>query len=298
MQAVENLPNFFIAGAPKSGTTSLYHYLDQHPEIYMSPVKEPHYFAPEIRLERLSEPLQAGAARDAADLKEYLDGPMLEKRFSGPVAEWPAYLKLFQRVNGQKAIGEASVCYLWSESAAGNIRAAIPNARIILLLRNPVDMVFSMYLHTIRSSACADPSALSTRIQCTFREAIEIGLRQRGGKIDIFHPFLDLGLYHAQLQRMLEAFPERQVRVYWYEDYRTRPMQMLAEIFEFLGVNPAFRPDMSKRYLESQTAISLEPQDRDLLTQFYRDDIEKLASLLGRDLSHWLEPPDRALHPA
>ena len=290
---MEHLPNFFIAGAPKSGTTSLYHYLDQHPEIYVSPVKEPHYFSSEIRLDRLSDALQPGAAEDAGALKEYLDGPMLEKRFGGPVAEWPDYLKLFQRVNGQKAIGEASVCYLWSETAARNIRAAIPNARIILVLRNPVDMVFSMYLHTLRSGAGADPAAVSTRVQCTFREAIEMGLRQRGGKIDIFHPFLDLGLYHAQVQRMLETFSRTQVRVYWYEDYQRLPLQMLAEIFEFLGVDPSFRPDMSKRYLESQPGILLEPPDRELLTQFYRDDIEKLASLLGRDLSHWLTHPHR-----
>ena len=83
--AARALPNFFIAGAPKSGTTSLYHYLDQHPQIYMSPIKEPHYFAPEIRMERLSERLRERAERDARALREYLDGPMREKRFGGPV---------------------------------------------------------------------------------------------------------------------------------------------------------------------------------------------------------------------
>ena len=73
---------------------------------------------------------------------------MREKRFGGIVTEWPDYLRLFRKAEGQKAIGEASVCYLWSESAAANIHRSVPNARIILVLRNPVEMVFSMYLHT------------------------------------------------------------------------------------------------------------------------------------------------------
>ncbi|HTR34550.1 MAG TPA: sulfotransferase [Bryobacteraceae bacterium] len=278
------LPSFFIAGAPKSGTTSLYHYLDQHPEIYMSRVKEPHYFASEIRRERFSKRLQPQAEQQARALREYLEGPMHESRFSGPVTEWSDYLKLFQHAKGQKAIGEASVCYLWAESAPGNIRASIPDARIILVLRNPVEMIFSMFLQTLRSGS----------IQCTFREAIHMGLAQRGGEIDLFHPFLDLGLYHGQVKRMLDTFPEGQVRVYWYEDFQAEPLRMLADIFRFVGVDPMFRPDMSKRFLESQRpGLPLEEEDRSYLTEFYREDIEKLGDLLGRDLSNWLGCPDR-----
>jgi len=275
----EILPNFFIAGAPKAGTTSLYHYLDEHPEIYMSPIKEPHYFAPEIRLERFSKRLRPRAEQDARALREYLQGPMLERRFGGPVTEWSDYVKLFRRAKGHKAIGEASVCYLWSESAVENIRARIPSARIILVLRNSMEMVFSMYAHTVRTGS----------IHCTFREAIQMGVTQRGGEIDVFHPFLDLGLYYRQVKRVLESFSEEQVRIYWYEDYRAEPSQMLADVFRFLDVDPAFCPDMSKRYLEARTpGILLGPEDRAYLTEFYRADIEKLAGLLGRDLSSWL----------
>jgi len=275
----EILPNFFIAGAPKAGTTSLHHYLDQHPEIYMSRIKEPHYFAPEVRLERFSKPLRARAERGARALREYLDGPMLESRFGGTVTEWSDYLKLFRQANGQTAIGEASVCYLWSESAAANIHAAVPDARIILVLRNPVDMAFSMYLQTVRSGA----------IQCAFREAIEMGLAQRGGEIDIFHPFLDFGFYYGQIKRMLETFSKERVRVYWYEDYQAEPMEMLADIFRFLRVDPGFCPDLSKRHLESRRhAVALAAEDRAWLREFYRQDVEKLAGLLQRDLSNWL----------
>jgi len=75
------LPNFFLVGAPKAGTTSLYHYLDQHPEIYMSPIKEPCFFSTEIRDEVLDPKLRRRAARDNHDLQGFLAGPMLEKGF-------------------------------------------------------------------------------------------------------------------------------------------------------------------------------------------------------------------------
>jgi hypothetical protein len=273
------LPNFFIAGAPKSGTTSLYHYLDQHPEIYMSPVKEPNYFASEIRMEHFSEGLRPRAEQDVAPLRAYLAGPLREKRFGGLITEWSDYLKLFRDAAGRKAIGEASVCYLWSESAARNIRRSIPDARVILVLRNPVEMVFSMYLHSVRS--------LGKRH--TFREAIALGLEQRAGKIDFFHPFLDMGLYHQQVKRYLETFPEEQIRIYLYQQYQAQPERMLADIFSFLRVDPAFSPNLSKRYLEAGVPDLIDPADRAFLIEFYRDDISKLASLLKRDLSSWLE---------
>jgi len=271
-------PDFFIAGAPKSGTTSLYHYLDQHPEIYMSPVKEPNYFASEIRLENFSERLRQRAEQSTEPLQAYLNGPMREKRFGGLITEWRDYLKLFRKVEGQKAIGEASVCYLWSESAAQNIRRAIQDARIILVLRNPVEMAFSMYLHSLRS--------LGTHH--TLREAIERGLEQRGGKLDFWHPFLDMGLYHEQVTRYLQTFPEERVRIYWYEEYQSEPALVLADVFRFLEVDPAFSPDVSKRYLEAGTSEVMDPADRAFLIEFYGDDIRKLATLLKRDLSNWL----------
>jgi len=90
------------------------------------------------------------------------------------------------------------------------------------------------------------------------------------------------------VKRYLEIFPERQVRVYWYEDYQSDPAGMLADVFRSLGVNADFRPDMSNRYLEGERPdIVLEAADRVFLADFYRDDIAKLAQLLGRDLSSW-----------
>lgn len=272
------LPNFFLAGAPKSGTTSLYHYLDQHPEIYMSPIKETNYFASEIRVAGFSESLRPRAEQDAPKLRKYLDGDIREKRFGGIVTEWSDYLKLFEQVDGERAIGEASVCYLWSESAPVNIARCIPDAKTILVLRNPLETVFSMYLQSRRGGAFTG----------SFAEALKLGLRQRGGPIDLMHPFLDLGLYYEQVTRFLETFAAERVGIYWYEDYRQDASAMLADVFRFLNVDPDFRPDLSRRYLESGDAQEMEPADRALLISFYRDDIQKLASLLKRDLSNWV----------
>src|SRR5580704_10824107 len=89
------LPNCFLVGAPKAGTTSLYYYLDQHPQIYMSPIKEPNFFADEIRAENFEASLRTGAARDARVLRRFLSGPMRQKRFGAIIADWDDYIRLF-----------------------------------------------------------------------------------------------------------------------------------------------------------------------------------------------------------
>ena len=89
------LPNFFIVGAPKAGTTSLYYYLDHHPEVYFSPIKEPCYFASEIRKENMVEEQHPGIERDLEDLRKYLSGPMREKRPGAIELSRENYLSLF-----------------------------------------------------------------------------------------------------------------------------------------------------------------------------------------------------------
>src|SRR5450755_4155671 len=111
---MSRLPNFFIVGAPKAGTTSLYHYLDQHPQVYMSAIKEPNFFSAEIREKNFDPKLRRGVARDVRGLREFLSGPMRQKRFGGIGADWEDYLRLFANATNQSALGEASVCYLWS----------------------------------------------------------------------------------------------------------------------------------------------------------------------------------------
>ena len=312
-------PNFFVVGAPKAGTTSLYHYLDQHPEIYMSPIKEPNYFAEEIRLVNMCGELQEQTSRDLQALHQYLQGPMSEKRFGGLVSDWDDYLKLFRNVKAEKAIGEASVSYLWSSTAAENIRLRIPNAKIIMILRNPADRAFSQYLENLANG----------RIQNSFREQIESGAACRDKKFRVMHPFLEFGLYHDQVNRFLERFPKKNVRILLYHEYQTQPAKLLMDTCSFLNVDPAFTPDTSRKHLQpyvprsiatsrllkrygvwqrvraliptalesplrtvvfrGRKSIRMNPEDRQFLVEYYKEDVHKLAGLLGRDLSPWLQ---------
>ena len=144
--SIQTVPNFFIAGAPKAGTTSLYHWLAAHPQVYMSPIKEPSYFSLEARPENFAPEFQANMRRQMAQLSA-CEGGSVQSRFQGFVAEWEGYLRLFARVTNETAIGEASVFYLWSKTAAQGIAERVPHARILLILRDPAERAFSQYLH-------------------------------------------------------------------------------------------------------------------------------------------------------
>jgi hypothetical protein len=312
------LPNFFIVGAPKAGTTSLYHYLAQHPDVYMSPIKEPNYFSEEIRLCNIDANWQEWAQREDASLQQYLRGPMQEKRFGGIVSNWPDYLKLFQNVNGEKALGEASVCYLWSKTAAQNIASTLHNAKIIMVLRDPVERAFSQYKQSVASGL----------VKNSFRELVETNLNRKSDKFDLLNPFLEFGLYNEQVKRYMELFPAENLRIYLYEELRRALPETLADIFRFLEVDPQFSPDTSEQHLRSRApryiwpsymlkqfriwsplknaipgpfrpavrkwvfshsqSLELDPADRIYLNNYYREDTVRLSTLIKRDLHGWL----------
>lgn len=311
-------PNFFIVGAPKAGTTSLYHYLRQHPEIYMSPLKEPNYFASEIRPENFGAEFQEWVQRETRELREYLCRPVLEQRFGGIVADWKDYLKLFEAVTAEKAIGEASVCYLWSRTAARNIFSAVPGAKLLMILRNPADRAFSQYLHAVTNGWVRE----------SFRARIDVALGRGREPFGILNPFLEFGLYYEQVKRYLEFFPAANLRIYLFEDYQKQPGSVLADIFCFLDVDPSFEPNISQRHLEpriprsvklaywlkrygiwegvrkisppavrsafrtvafrKRESVLMDAEARKLLTVYYQDDVRQLSDLLCRDLNAWL----------
>ncbi len=313
-----NLPTFFLVGAPKCGTTSLYHYLDQHPEIYMSPIKEPNYFAGEIRAENLEDSLRGEAEKDLIELRRYLNGSMQEKRFGGLVSEWTDYVRLFRNAKREKALGEASVCYLWSKTAAANIWASVPQAKILMMLRDPAELAFSLYLQSVTEG----------RTRATFSETIDACLRNRSERFSMHYPFLELGSFYEQVRRFLDVFPRENILILFYENYRREQAAVLARIFEFLGADGSFTPDTSRRYLEprvprfiastyflkksgawklaqrstptrlrsamsgvvfkDRSTISMNARDRARLVDYYREDIGQLSALLDRDLGAWM----------
>src|SRR5258708_35381840 len=159
----------------------------------MSPSKEPNDFASEIRPENFGDELQTQVAKGIRELQEYLHGPMRGKRFGGLVSQWDDYLRLFQGAKGEKAIGEASVCYLWSKTAAANIRARIPGAKIIMILRNPADVAFSLYLQSVTGG----------RFRGSFGKLLQDSRLCNKEKFSLLYPLLELGLYYEQVKRFL-----------------------------------------------------------------------------------------------
>jgi hypothetical protein len=310
-------PNFFLAGAPKAGTTSLYSYLAQHPEVYMSPIKEPNFFADEIRHQNFDPKARHGIVRGHRDLHQFLAGPMDDKRFGGIVTEWEDYCRLFANARNEVAIGEASVCYLWSPTAPERIAARVPNARILVMLRHPAERAYSQYLHGLSNGA----------IRSSFREHIQRNIRYRSTRFCVHYPFLEFGFYAEQLRRYQERFG-RNVWVGFHQDFQERPLEIYHDICGFLGITQEFSPGMDRRHLESQVprlssvgwlkrsgfwhsaapmvpssvrplvrrmlirrpgAKRMDSADRNYLVDFYREDICKLAILLRRDLGHWLQ---------
>jgi hypothetical protein len=312
-------PNFFLVGAAKAGTTSLCEYLDQHPEIYMSPIKEPCFFADEVRPEHLSRDVLPVFYRDQEALRKYLDGPMTERRPGAAVLDWESYIGLFQAAHArQKVVGEASVIYLWSPTAAANIAARIPGARILMVLRDPVDRLFSQYLDNLTSG----------QVRVSFRDYIEAALRHRSGLLGIYRPSLEFGEYCEQVKRYLRLFPRERIHIVLYDDFRQSPAECLSGIFRFLDVDPRVTVDTSvhhhrprvprfgragyllkrsglwqagRRLLPAAVARKLRPlalrprgamavdaNDRGYLLAHYRPDIQELSELLDRDLSAWL----------
>jgi hypothetical protein len=299
------LPNFLVIGAGKSGTTALYRYLEQHPEIYMSPEKEPNFFA--------------------------LEGKKANFRDRGPdegINRWSVtniedYRALFAKVSNERAIGEASPLYLYSAKAPERIRHYIPNAKLIAILRNPVERAHSAFTHLVRDGR--EPFT-------DFAQA----LREEEARITanwswIWH-YKEMGFYHAQLRKYFDVFDQERIKVYLYEDLKADPMRMLLDTFRFLGVNEDYLPNASVKYNASgipknkllhsflmkshpikapfkplvpvklrkrivanlrnrnlREPPQLSPEMRRQLTEVYREDVLKLQELIHRDLSRWLE---------
>jgi hypothetical protein len=295
------LPNFLIIGAAKSGTTSLHAYLQQHPQAYMSSLKETNFFAFD------GEPPSFG-------------GPDGEVFARDSVYRLEDYARLFDGRTDEIAVGEASPRYLTLEGAAARIRRRLPAVKLVAILRNPADRAFSAF--SMRKRDGWEPCE-------TLEQAIADEPRRlaEGWGAGIYR---QSGLYARQLQHYYACFDRRQIRVYLYEDLVSAPDTLFEDLFGFLGIDPKFRPEMSHRLnvsgviknpllrtvwtrthglqrtirpllpkptrqrisrfftgLEKQR-LPFPPEQRKRLIDYYREDVEQLQKLIGRDLSAWL----------
>jgi hypothetical protein len=296
-------PNFFIVGAPKCGTTALYEYLRPHPNIFMSAIKEPHFFAKDL-----------GGYPRIKTLQEYTD------MFAGST---PDHLRT----------GEASVYYLRSAVAIANIREFNPEARLIAMFRNPVDMVHSLHSHLLYVGQENEADfEKAWRLQERRSQGLDLPLRSRGA---FLVQYAEVGRLGSQTERLLSIFPREQVRLILYDDFAASPKQVYDEVIDFLGIPHDHRTDFrrineSKRAklgwlghfarnpppmlrnamrrlkqavgAEGITAVKqkivdlntvkerrqpMSPEFRAELVEAFRDEIALLSRLVNRDLSHW-----------
>jgi hypothetical protein len=209
------LPNFIILGAAKAGTTALYHYLNQHPQIFMSPMKETNFFA------LMDESLNFCGPGDC----DFIN------RFS--ITSMEAYREQFAGSQGALAVGEASPLYLYSPKAPPRIQQHIPDAKLIIMLRHPIERAYSAFLHLVR-----DGRETTT----DFGEALAMEEeRIRAGWEHIWH-YKNMSLYYEQVKRYYDLFDRSRIKLYLYYDFRTETMQMLGDVFRFLDVDDTLPP--------------------------------------------------------
>lgn len=299
-------PNYIIIGAAKSGTTSISAYCSQHPEVFVSPMKEARFLAYDGELAKYR-----GYGRNGEKLMSRYDDSLprsLEE-----------YLELFKDATENQKTGEASPAYLYVKDAPVNISNRCPNAKLIAVLRNPVERAFSSYLHLRRDDA----------EDLSFEDALAAESDRIKENSGLLWRYLDLGYYGEQIERYHDTFGASQLKVILYEDLAKDPMGQMAQIFDFIGVDSGFTPDVGERLNVSgiprsqtfyrglssgsllnraskfipsglrkhlkrkvQKALlekpTLDPKLRQHLIEAFRKDIVKLDKLIGRDLSKWL----------
>jgi len=203
-----DLPDFFIGGVPKAGTTALHVALAQHPHLFLSRVKEPKYFLTD------GPPPKRGGPGDARTFREYM---------------WRRedYEALFADAPPDTLRGESSPFYLWSADAHRRIRDAVPAARMIVVLRDPVDRAHSNWTHLWSHGLESESD---------FVAACRLEHQRADAGWAPFWRYLELGRYGDQLTRLYETFPREQVLVLRYRLLRERPVDTLDRICAFLGV--------------------------------------------------------------
>ena len=214
-------PNLIVAGLPRSGTSSMHHYLGSHPDIFMTPIKEPNFFCTDFHKES-----------DA-----YHGKPLYF-----PYRSVEQYQRLYRKWDDERVAGEASWTNLYSKTAAENIYRFNPRARVVILLREPVSFLYSY--HSAATFALGEhitdfESALAAQPD---RE------KGRGLKGRVIVPswlhYRKFASYADHVKRYFDAFPRDRIRLILFDDLAAGTENVVSDIFGFLGVDTGFRPDL------------------------------------------------------
>jgi len=227
-----SLPNFILVGAIKSGTTSLYHYLNEHPQIYMPRIKEPRFFTSSALLK-----------------KEKFNNKFLKRFAPAPINNLDDYKSLYSNVKNEIAVGEASPQYLFTyETTIPLIKKYLGDIKIILILRNPIDRAFSAYKHNRRLKP--HPPLLNEKL--SFIDALKIeDARIKTRNFPIMYFYKSMGLYYDQVKSYKDNFS--QVFVCKFEDLETDPLSLMKKIYSFLEVDHNFLPNVEIKYNIAQS---------------------------------------------
>jgi hypothetical protein len=291
-------PDFFIVGAPRCGTTAMYTYLRQHPQVFMPEHKEPMYFG--------------------TDLSQ-LHQRLTERE----------YLALFKGARAGQRVGEASTWYLYSASAAREIHQFSPDAQIVVMLRNPVEVMYSLHRELVfyRGEVIEDfEEALAA--EADRKQGRRLGPSRRPEALY----YRDTVRFADQVQRYLDEFGAGRVKVILYDDFISDTPGTYADLLRFLGVDDGFRPDfvrvnesklprnrglqalivrppgvlarvvpIARRFQvahrlrgavlslnsRSQRRPDMDAELRERLTAELAPEVGRLAELIGRDLGAW-----------
>ncbi len=285
-------PNLYLVGAVKSGTTSLYAYLKQHPDIFFPDMKEPHYFV-------------------------HPAPPPKRAHLFPHVASQQDYLSLYRDHSAHRYLGDASPSYLWSPRAALEIHERVPDARILVILRDPVQRAYAQYLMDFNEGVT----------DLSFLNALKSDWTSAEKGWGVSQLYVELGLYHDQIQRYLQLFSPERVRIIFLESLKRDPLRVMESIAAFLDIPPApcSRMDFQvahnhyaaprgewarrlashplsrnfgehyfprawgeyiwrKFFLHEKGKPLMDPEALDFLVRIYRPEIFRLEGLLGRPL--------------
>jgi hypothetical protein len=292
------LPNTFIIGAAKSGTTAVAAALASHPEVFVPCNKEPFYFA-------------------YPGVKPGWCGP--GDRTDFVVEDFDDYCRLFSDASQHSVAVDASTGYLYSATAADNVYAFNKGAKIVAVLRQPAERAYSAFLHVQRRT---------TEETSDFTKALQLEEQRIAAGYEHLWHYRSMGLYAEQLKRWFARFPRDQIKVFLYDDLIGDPASFYGELFKFLGVDPDVSVDLTAKRNESQIPKSkklqslllsanplkrglarmtpeplrkavwrrslhkpgMPPEIRNELTQEFTGEIRLLEQLISRDLSRWLTP--------